>query len=429
MSKPTEADLLAIIMTAAKRVVKSLASTLESGGKAEELVEQVEAASRACFAPVLEALIEGRREEAERARDCPQCGQKMQHKGEQERGWITPLGLVHWRRAYFYCPHCRQGYHPLDAAWGIGPGQFTQRYRAGMTLLGACLPYRQASQVFTKLTGMSVSAEEVLRTTAREGKRLEEARSREQQAWLEEGPPTGRPREPQTWVCGLDAAQVRFRDGWHEVKVGAVAPLQKKPPQSYAVEVGAMEQAGEKLYAEVVRRGGDPGRDEMVCVADGAPGNWNQFALHFPRRVEVLDWYHATEHLWAAAHGVYGEGTAAAKAWEERAERALWEGRPQEVLELLAEAAREPKGEAAAAEVHYFATNRGRMLYPQYRERKYPIGSGMVESACKQVILARARGAGMSWTKEGLQPVLAVRAEFLSDRFHQAWALIHPRTA
>ena len=99
------------------------------------------------------------------------------------------------------------------------------------------------------------------------------------------------------------------------------------------------------------------------------------------------------------------------------------------MLERLAEAVWEPEGEAPTAQLHYFATNRGRMLYPQYRERGYPVGSGMMESACKQVILARACGAGMSWTKEGLRPVLAVRAELLSNRFNQAWALIHLRIA
>jgi hypothetical protein len=222
---------------------------------------------------------------------------------------------------------------------------------------------------------------------------------------------------------------VRFRDGWHDVKAGIVYPLVGKQRQSYVVEVGSMEQAGHKLYAEVVRRGGDPDRDLMVCVADGAPANWAQFEAHFAQRVEILDWYHATEHLWAAAKGVYGEETPETRAWEKRAESALWAGQPQKVLMMLDEATQQPKGQAAANERHYFETNQGRMQYQAYREQKYPIGSGKMESGCKQAIIARARQSGMSWTKQGLQPVLTLRAELLSGRFDEAWSLTRQRAA
>ncbi len=171
----------------------------------------------------------------------------------------------------------------------------------------------------------------------------------------------------------------------------------------------------------------------MVCVADGAPPNWAQFEAHFAHRVEtpdqIGDWYHATQHLWAVAHGVYGEGTAEAARWEKQAESALWAGRPQEVLALLERMAQESAGQAATDERHYFATNQGRMAYPRYREHGYPIGSGRMESGCKQLIIARACQAGMSWTKPGLQPVLALRAELLSGRWDQAWPLTRPSAA
>lgn len=429
MSKTMEACLLQVIVVAAEQHVKQLVQALEEGQDFEQLVATVHAVSQACFAPVLQALVESRRAEAEQRKMCPRCGQRMRNKGAQERGMITPLGRVRWGRRYYYCEGCGEGHYPLDEEWGMGSGQFTEAYQAGMSMLGASVSYGMASHLFERLTGVSVSGREVARTTVERGARVEEERQSEQRVWLEQGPPVGHPTTAGPCECSLDAAKVRFRDAWHEVKAGVVCPLGGAQRPSYIVEVGPMEQAGPKLYAEVVRRGGNPDRDTMVCVADGAPPNWTQFEAHFAQRVEILDWYHATQHLWAAAHGVYGEGTMEATRWEKQAENALWDGRPQEVLALLDCAAQEPAGQAAADERHYFATNQGRMAYRRYREQDYPIGSGMMESGCKQLIIARACQAGMSWTKPGLQPVLTLRAELLSGRWDQAWSLTHPRAA
>jgi hypothetical protein len=429
MSKTMEACLLDVIITAAEQHVKELVAEVEEGQDFEGLVECVQRMSQACFAPVLQALVESRRAEAEEARACGRCGQRMRNKGEQERGMVTPLGPVRWRRRYYYCAHCGEGHYPLDERWGVGSGQFTEAYQAGMAVLGASVSYGMASQLFERLTGVSVSGREVARTTGERGACLEERRQGEERVWLEQGPPVDRVATSRAYECSLDAAKVRFRDGWHEVKAGVVYPLGGEQAPSYIVEVGPMERAGPKLYSEVVRRGGNPDRDTMVCVADGAPPNWAQFEAHFAQRVEILDWYHATQHLWAAAHGVYGEGTAEATRWEKQAENALWDGCPQEVLHLLDRAAQEPAGQAATDERHYFATNQERMAYRRYRAQDYPIGSGMMESGCKQVITARACQAGMSWTKPGLQPVLALRAELLSGRFDQAWSLTRPKAA
>ena len=353
----------------------------------------------------------------------------MRNKGVQRRRMLTPLGAVSWQRRYYYCESCRRGHYPLDERWRVGGGQFIEAYQAGMALLGVSLSYGLAAGVFERLTGVSVSGREVARTTVERGACLEAERQGEQQVWLEEGPsPVGEALST-AYECSLDAAKVRFRDGWHEVKAGVVCPLTGAQQQSYVAEVDSMEQAGHRLYAEVVRRGADPGRNLMVCVADGASCNWAQFEAHFTERVEILDWYHAMQHLWAAANGVYGQDTPEAQAWQKQAEAALWAGRPQEVLALLDQAAQQPQGHAAAEERHYFETNQKRMGYQAYRQAGYPIGSGIMESGCKQLIIARARQAGMSWSPQGLQPVLTLRAELLSSRWDQAWSLTRPRAA
>lgn len=434
MSKATEAHLLDTIIHAAQQHVKQLVAKMESGAGAEELIEAVHELSQTCFAPVLEAVLENAREEVEHAPVCADCGQRLRNKGVQSRGMLTPLGHVHWRRRYYYCEGCRQGHYPLDEHLGIEAGQFTARYQEGMAMLGSCLPFAQAAALFTKLTGVSVSGRELNRTTEEHGARLTAQRHKQQQHWLDKGPEPKKPHPGVAWGVSLDAAKVRFRDGWHEVHVGVVFPLEETPGpgrrrSSYVAEVGKQAQAGEQLYAEAIRRGIDPGTERVVCIADGASGNWTQFAQHFGQRVEILDWYHAAQHLWEAANGVWGEGTPEAHEWEQELEHILWEGQPETVLSRLCEAADLPGGKAAADQRHYFESHGSRMAYADYRGAGYPIGSGIVESACKQVIIARACQAGMSWKQDHLQSVLSLRAELLSDRWEEAWALAHPLAA
>jgi len=312
MSKTMEAYLLDVIVDTLDKHVKQVAEALEGHTlDFEGLIEVLRRASQACFSRVLAACIESRRAQAERNVQCPHCGGRARNKGPQKRQLVTPVGRMTWTRRYFYCEHCRRGWFPLDDVWGIGAGQFSVDHQAGMALLGANLSFEKAAQVFALLTGEAVSDREVARTTEECGADVEARRQEEQRHWLEREPQPDQPSTEQAWGVGLDAAKVHFRDGWHEVKVGVVVELgaHEQGPRalrgkSYAVEVGTMEQAGQRLYAEALRRGVDPWRDPVICLADGAPSNWSQFAAYFDRRVEILDWHHATEHLWAAARGI-----------------------------------------------------------------------------------------------------------------------------
>lgn len=390
-----------------------------------ELEAEARRLSWDCFASVLEGLLGWRCQEAEGLAGC-ECGREMRYKGQQERSQETWAGRITWRRGYYYCESCRRGRYPLDEALDIGPGQFSGGLQQGLCRLGAEMPFAAAAASFTELTGVSVSPREVERLTESRGQALE---GRLQD---EAGPEGVEPAAtPGTWAVALDAARVRFEDGWHEVKAGVVFRAEpqwdgsgvaggRAAAQSYVAETGPMEQAGERLYWEAVRRGIDPAEDLVVCLGDGAPSNWSQFQLHFPRRVEVLDWYHATEHLWAAAKDRLGEDAAQVSAWVEARKEELWEGGVEAVLTAL-------RAGGATSEIHYFETNRSRMRYGEFRARGYPIGSGTVESACKRVIGARLKQAGMRWSKAGAQAVLNLRTQLLSGRWDAIWPLTRPK--
>lgn len=402
-----------------------------------ELETEARQLNRDCFAPVLEELLKWRTQEAAIFPRCG-CGQELGYKGQQRRSQETYVGRITWQRGYYYCDTCRQGRYPLDEALGIGPGQFSDGLQSALCRLGAALPFEPAAESFTALTGVSISPREAERLTEGRGAALEV----NQEVRLDPGwgiPSTANSgaecSDPGIWAAALDAARVRFDDGWHDVKAGVVFWAEprrdqvglvggKARSQSYVGDVGPMEQAGARLYEEAVRRGIDPAEELVVCLGDGAPSNWSQFGLHFPNRVEVLDWYHAVEHLWAAGRDRWGEGSAQFKEWVAERKQELWEGRVEAVLAALKENQEEP---VTASEVHYFEANQERMRYAEFRAKGYPIGSGTVESACKRVIGARLKQAGMCWTKAGAQAVLSLRAHLLSGRWETMWPFTRPK--
>jgi hypothetical protein len=405
--------------------------------------------SKECLVGALQAAIQARRGQVEQRwllgqQHC-ECGGVAQYKGSQRRTLQSWVGSVTLERGYFHCSRCATGRYPLDEALHVEPrGHYSDGVQQGVCLLGAQMPFERAAHALETLTDIAVSPREVERITEERGLVLEQNLTEEGQQYL-------LLMQPQVtsdldkadlgdlagvWALALDAGKVRYQDGWHDVKAGVVfranAKLNEqgevdgaeavKGSQSYMAECGSMEQAGERLSAEAARRG--IGADDLVvCLGDGAPSNWVQFEMHFANRVEVLDWYHAVEHLWQAGNGIFGQGTQEAVRWVKQWEKELWEGRVEGVIVALhRESKREGEaGEAAREQIHYFQTNRERMRYSHYRAAGYPIGSGTVESACKRLIGARLKGGGMCWSKPGAQGVLTLRAELLSERWERSW--------
>ena len=182
---------------------------------------------------------------------------------------------------------------------------------------------------------------------------------------------------------------------------------------------------GWRLWQEALRRG-VLSSDEVVVLGDGAHWIWNIAEKHFPRAVQILDWYHATEYVWNAASAIWGEGSAERTEWAQAQLDKLWESKVDEVLVEL-QRWRE-RGQAVEAALSYYTEHQTRMDYTSYRARGLQIGSGSVESACKQLVSARLKQAGMIWDAPGAEAVAVVRAWLLSERWEEAIALRGVRT-
>ena len=174
----------------------------------------------------------------------------------------------------------------------------------------------------------------------------------------------------------------------------------------------------------------------MVALGDGAEWIWRHarayLGLPDVEMVEIIDLYHAYEYLWAVGNAVFGEGTAAA-AWVEPLKTRLYTEGAAPLHAALTTLARtvcapDPAAatESAAATavrraLEYVTTNAARLDYPAFIARRFPIGSGAVESSCKSVVQARTKGAGMRWSAAGAQQVVSLRALHRSGRWEAFW--------
>jgi hypothetical protein len=188
---------------------------------------------------------------------------------------------------------------------------------------------------------------------------------------------------------------------------------------SDVAHLGGPDVLGEKTWAMARRNGWEQAQDTVV-PGDGAPWIWNQAALHFGRSHQVVDGYHAKEHLIAAARWMKQEGTAACTRWLKNREPLLYQGHADKIADELEKTAR--KGAVNAEQRNTaagdFRTHHQRMHYLEMRKEERPIGRGMVESGAKQ-FKARFCGPDMRWSRQGAENLLPVRATVLSGRFDQ----------
>src|SRR5262249_23197083 len=165
----------------------------------------------------------------------------------------------------------------------------------------------------------------------------------------------------------------------------------------------------------------------VVKVADGAQDNWSYLSEVIPFGEEVLDFYHAMEHLQSALAAAYGEGSP---AYRERSEtlRQVLRDEPEGVDKVLGALCRlrtrYPRRLAIHTTLAYFRDHRHRMRYAALRAQHLPIGSGVVEAACKTLVSQRLKRSGMRWRHTGGQAILTFRALCQSERFERAWPLL-----
>lgn len=299
-----------------------------------------------------------------------------------------------------------------------------------------------AETVLRQIGGLAISDSSLWRRLGKWGERIKAQETL--QSMSASGPPArseiqrGEAHTAIDMGVALDGAMINVREeGWKELKVGSVFEIEVQAETmpdtgevedraqavstSYVGHLGGPEKFGQLLWGEARRRCWSQARDHIV-IGDGANWIWNLAGEHFGDSRQVVDWYHAKQHLYRAGHLAFGEGSSEAVRWAQGMETPLYQGQAWKVAATLHELAEEfPRArKELQTEAGYFESNKRRMQYLELREEGFPIGSGMVESGCKQ-FRARFTGAGMRWSRAGAERLIPIRAAILSDRFDEVW--------
>jgi hypothetical protein len=375
-------------------------------------------------ARLLEAAVAARGSGKRGPRCACACGAVAPFEGYRAKDVQTVVGWITVRRAYYACPACGHGQCPLDAALGLQRDSLSPGVRRLAGRFGALLPFAEAAASLAEAATVQLSASTIRTVTEAVGARREQALAAELAAAWAQGLPAVPGPPPDRLYVAMDGVRILGCDGaGREVKVGVVVPVrqdatrERREPASYVAGLEPAARFGPRLALAAHRRGVE-GAGQVAVLGDGAEWIWNLAAEHFPTAIQIVDWFHASERVWALGRALFGEGTVETTAWVAGQLGRLAQGQAATLATewpLLA-----CRGEAATirdAQVTYFTNQAPRMAYDRYRAAGWDIGSGMVESACKHLIAAREKGAGMRWSEAGAHTVAAVRVLLLNDEW------------
>ena len=356
------------------------------------------------------------------------CGGTARFKQNRryQLGTVLPGKVVDVEAAYYVCPDCRKGMTPLMRELGTDGDGATIGLQELTVLAGTLEPYREAAlNLLLKFSGVEVSRARIQRKSIEEGKSME--------GYFQHGDDV--PEKPA--VCdelyvSIDGGMVHVDDQWQEAKVGLICDGDEQVDaegrmlmaRDIAAVRGGPEELAEAMDARLARF--DLSRTRAVVLGDGAKWIWNLAEDMFPNRVEILDYYHAMEHLWGCANVLFGEGSDETKKWVEQQKKLLLDDKVEQVIRSLVKLQakyRAPSKKEAIISLHgYMSNNAHRMRYKTFTEAGHPIGSGAVESAIKYVIQSRMKRAGMRWHQKGADSMLCLRSIYCSTgRWNQYW--------
>ena len=373
------------------------------------------------------------------------CGRKARYAGRRAKQVESVLGPLRLERAYYHCSWCGHGFCPRDQHLQIENTSLSPALTRMAGTVGAMVSFQEGSELLTELAGVAVDAKQVERTAEALG---EEIVNDERQ----HSEPSGALPLPQTLYLGMDGTGIPLRaeellgrtgkqpDGsakTGEVKLCTVwsaesldqegTPIRDEGSVSYSAALesaSALDTAAarapfaERVWREATRRRFCQASRTAV-LGDGAPWIWNIADDQFPEAVQIVDRFHAKQHLSDLGKALYGSTHPRAAQWAERRKEELDSGKFRALL--LAIRRQVPRSEEARRCLRYFKINQNRMRYPEFHAQGLCTSTGVVEAGCKVAIGTRLKRTGMHWTIRGSNAIIALRCCKLSARFQDFW--------
>ena len=376
------------------------------------------------------------------------CGHHAQYQEIRSKPLLTIVGPARFSRPYYLCAHCHVGQFPVDVELDIENTEFSPGVRRMQAWVGQQAPFDHGREQLQLLAGLQVTTKSVERiaeaiggdVARREQGEIEKALQLDLPVLAGEPIPvlyvqmdgTGVPvvkKETLGRAGKIDGQPAHTR----EVKLGCVFTQTRWDPDGFALRdpdsttyTGAIETAvqfGQRIHREALQRGWSRAK-KRVIIGDGAEWIWNLVGEHFPGAIEIVDLYHARQHLWSVARLLYPQEEVQQKAWMKiHQKRLLDKGKIEKLVGMLRsiDPANPLTAEKIRAEADYFQRNATRMRYPRFRRQHLFVGSGVIEAGCKAIIGSRLKQSGMFWTVRGANAILALRCCHLNGRFEDYW--------
>ena len=405
---------------------------------------------------IVEQILEERASRRVCWQNCPECGAKLDNKGRLDREMKSIIGTISWRRKVGRCPnHCQIGQiAPLDDELGIKPDQRVSTEVQKMSCaLAVFVPYEIAAMLLSLLTKVCASPVSIWQWVQKIGhlsitkmeEELASGRLPDEEAMTDE-------MASLPLVLGGDGVLVPFRPyggsphgktRYRQVLVGIVARLKqmvnrrgrtivKIVRKRLVAVLNNSDSFGKRLWLEAWRQRITYSYP-VVWISDGGYTFWNIFRDHFAHWARgVLDFYHAVQNVWKAASAWLDGRTKMAHQWLATIRHLLRYGQPCDVLRkvhrpLIDEPLSDSARKALENLLSYLQNHYQHIHYSDLKARNLPIGSGMVESACKWLIQQRFKGVGMRWSVNGFNHLLQLRLAWVNERFDEVFSNT-PRT-
>ena len=355
------------------------------------------------------------------------CHGRLRSKGVKPTTVLTLLGEAHMMRWTAECATCGRHLGTFEELFQT-VGDMTPGCANAVALAGVTVAYEPAQKSLKEREGLAVDDNRVKHLVDVLGPRATDC--------FQEMPDPSRRRLPpkgtRVYVM-MDGGRIRLRangGGWREPCLGL---LLWETPDGEWVKYGISHPTDKDKVLAVIERWMKvlgPDEDgiedwEVVIIADGAEWIWT-WAKKYPWAIPILDYYHMKEHLWEAAKALYGEATPEAAVWVKEMRNFLWVGQVYKVemrLDELLLSGKLTKEQAKVIEGAgtYFRNHAKLISYRKHRRQGRLIGSGAIESLCKQVFTMRMKGPGMFWSEDGAEHLMALRTLYVTDQWESLW--------
>ena len=415
-------------------------------------LEAVETALRAALhaagAAALSELLQFPAPSADQRQLTCACGHPARYQGLRSKPVLTMVGAARVCRPYYWCSQCHQGHYPADRELDIVDTETSPGVRRMLALVGADAAFDQGRQQMQTLAGLKVATKAVERTAEAIGSDITQREQEEIHRAVQLNLPVVSGKPVPILYVEMDGTGVPVvkketegRKGkiegqpshTREAKLGCVftqattdekgRPIRDPNSTTYTGAIETAEEFGKRIYVEAWNRGWEHAKKKVV-IGDGAEWIWNLASQHFSGAVQIVDLYHARQHLWDLVRKLHPNDSTRQKAWMKiHQKRLLDKGKIEKLVQALV-AFRSENTElmqVVQTEADYFQRNAERMRYPKFRRQHLFVGSGVIEAGCKAVIGSRLKQSGMFWTVRGANSILALRCCHLNGRFEAYW--------